>query len=239
MPNYFEDRENQGMLWSPDDLHSIVADRCLTYFVEEFIKSVRLWDGGPIPERLDELSYACLLLCYENDKYLFFDAIREIEACRTLLREHSIIIELDLLPWDMCLALLDKQTRAMNYFTYHLLPYFTAGGSTARMYSFGLGWLVRQQLDVEKSTQALLKNVADTLGYYFESLGLCAALYTNNEEFWNVADAYQPEERYSEQYYNRINHFKEIGFECCQYFLLKLELDTRKIISDFSLRIKI
>jgi hypothetical protein len=80
--------------------------------------------------------------------------------------------------------------------------------------------------------------VADTLGYWDWSLGLCSSLFENEEQFWAFSDAFEPPQEFLEQYRDRLKGFHEDKLRQCRYHFTELELKLRQMIDEWALSLK-
>jgi hypothetical protein len=99
---------------------------------------------------------------------------------------------------------------------------------------FDLAWCVRHRLNSVDATVLLLKNVADTLGYWDSALGLCRALFPTDEAFFGCADKFQAKE-FADQYRERLDLAREQGLAVFQQRFERIELQLHRIISESAL----
>ena len=99
---------------------------------------------------------------------------------------------------------------------------------------FDLAWCVRERLNPVEASVRLLKNVADTLGYWDSALGLCRSQFPTDEAFWAFADYFQPKEL-SEQYRERMDFARKQGLLIFQQRFERGELRLRRLICQSAL----
>lgn len=99
---------------------------------------------------------------------------------------------------------------------------------------FDIGWCVRQSLNPGEAVPRLLKNVADTLGHWDASLGLCRSLFPTDEAFWQTAIEYQPADL-ADQYRERMELTHKEGLRFFQRHFEWRELRVRQLINQFTL----
>jgi len=99
---------------------------------------------------------------------------------------------------------------------------------------FGLVRCVRDRLNPVEASVRLLKNVADTLGYWDSALGLCRSLFPTDEAFLAMADNFHPKELV-EQYQDRMKLAREQGLPFFQRHFERLELRLRRLIGQTAL----
>jgi len=119
-----------------------------------------------------------------------------------------------------------------------LVENLTHPNSSIRSLILELTWFVRKRIPLEKTARALLKNVADTLGYWDRSLGLCSSLFENEEQFWAFSDAFEPPHPFFEQYRDRLKGVHEDRLRQCRYHFIELELKLRQMIDEWALSLK-
>ena len=81
--------------------------------------------------------------------------------------------------------------------------------------------------------------MADTLGYWDRSLGLCSSLFENEEQFLAFSDAFEPPHPFSEQYRGRLKGVREDKLLQCRYHFIELELRLRQMIDGWALSLKL
>jgi len=229
-----EANSSQPRLWSDADFTASVAEAALLHFTSAYLAGLREAPSDrPLERWMDEHSYACLLLCEEHGDALTQASLAALEKCRDAVSARPLLGLYDMLPWNAALHALGKARSAPD----RLVSVFTNGASDLRGFAFEIGWFVRRRLPVEKATEALLCNVADTLGGWDISLGLCSSLYESVDAFWATADEYQPEPRWEGQYRDRLTLVREQGLAGCRYHLTALESRIRHLIMDFAMRL--
>lgn len=222
--------DGQESLWSPDELMPTVADRALMHFADVFLEGAKHCGDGQLPDEMEAASFAAMLVCAEHRDHITLDHEPRITQCCDAM-ESRFYGHYDLLPW----ALASKLLRPTPEVTGLLTRSMAHGHSSIRVYTIQLAWLVRDRLVRRRCMPLLLKNVADTLGGWMASLGLCAALYPTADEFWAAADDFVLDADYANQYERRLAHVRESGLLATQASLLEVEARTRKTISDFAL----
>ena len=220
----------QPNLWSSSDFQVTVAEAALLHFTAEYRLGLRESNPEkPLPRWMDEHSYACILLCEEHGEALTEASVTALQKCQDDVAARPMLY--DMQPWNVALHALGKAPYALD----GVVGSFTNGGSGIRAFMFEIGWFVRRRLPVEETTERLLQNVADTLGHWGESLGLCSYLFETEEQFWAFAHAYQPDPRFEEQYRDRLQTVRDAGLGLCRYHFALLEANIRRLIDGFAL----
>jgi hypothetical protein len=164
-----------------------------------------------------------------------------------------------MLPWDLAIdALRSNPGRTENQLEFNysgkywvlvpngistsptnfLLENLTHRESSIRSFIFELTWFVRKRIPLEKAARALLKNGADTLGYWDWSLGLCSSLFQADEQFWTFADGFEPPHEFFEQYHDRLKIVRDDRLLQCRYHFIDLELKLRRMIDEWAFGLK-
>ena len=217
----------QGVLWSETEYLPTVADRCLAHFATRFLEGAKACGDDMLPRALDEAAFACVLLCEAYQAHVTVDHTPLLQACCQALMPRPFA-RLDMLPFSLCLALLRPRADITEMLTRH----FANGQSSTRFYAMELGWLLRRHLTREACAPVLLKNVADTLSGWVESLALCSALFPDEDAFWAGANAFDPEPRFADQFKERLARAKEFGLGACRVHFTELESTLRQILTD-------
>lgn len=175
----------------------------------------------------DYLSYACLLLaneyghCFSEKTFKICDF--NIKLAR--MRWSCWFMDYDTEPWRLCRVkdscyenYINQLTRGLNY---HL--------SDIRLWMINLAWFVRDKLDKERALRLLLENIDNTLGYVRNSMGLAAGICNSDEELEIYIRDYV-NDCSSSQFDDRIEKFRNEGFDLSKYYFYKMENHTRKVI---------
>jgi hypothetical protein len=182
------------------------------------------------------LSCVALWLCVRHCRSLSPSVSREIEKCRVHGEEAGGLDWLETLPWEIaarCLKRARDKVLLDSGDLHTLTGNLAHHNSTLRLYLSQYGWIAREWLPREKATERLLKNAADTLTWWEESLGLCAALYPREEDFWKAADDFQCDDtRFREQYADRLRWAREAGVSHLQSLFFGLEEGIRTFLLD-------
>lgn len=223
----------QGVLWSETDYLPTVADRCLTHFATRFLEGADGCVDDELPRKMEEAAFACVMLSDTYREQFTENHMPLLHSCCEALKPRPFSY-VDMLPFSLCLALL----RPEDEITKMLKRHFVNGQSSIRVYAMELGWILRRHLSHEKCAPLLLKNVADTLGGWVESLALCSAIFPEVDAFWAEANAFDPEPRFANQYQERLERAKEFGLGACRIHLIDLESTIRKIINDHAMTLR-
>jgi hypothetical protein len=238
-----------------------VAESCLLQFAQYYCancnkQAVR----GHRSRSIDEASFACLLICEGYAHLLSDEAINTLLGCRKAIpSSNNPVLWLDSLPWDLAIDALRSnpgRTEKQLEFNYSgkywalapsgmsmspvnfLVENLAHPDSSIRSLILELTWFVRRRIPFEKAARALLKNVADTLGYWDWSLGLCSSLFENETQFWAFSDAFEPPHPFFEQYRDRLKMVHEDNLSPSRFHFVELELKLRQIIDEWALSLK-
>jgi len=231
-----QESDNQGTLFDSGDLRSTVAARTFVHFANSYIKAAYARTGqGPQPRALDEISFACVLLCMEFGFSLKHSAPAKIEECRIAASQSRHGADLDMLPWRVCEALLSDSP----YVAGILVRDLTHGSSSIRGYILELAWLTRNRLPAHDLLPGLLKNAADTLMYVDWSLGMAMNLCSSPDEFWRIADAFVPPDGdFEDQYRSRLAAMRSVDGFAYTAGLVQMENGLRSDIMRFALSLQ-
>ena len=202
-----------------------ISDICIARMAARFRNQCPSDDRKPLLPELDDLALGCLLLASENDIGAPVETMRELGLC---LDSVSRRFWGDQLVWLLAMesCALSEEERARNELSQNLSHH----SSNIRSWMFKLGWLVRHRLELDEVVPNLLENVASTLGYWEESLGLCRALFGSDEEFEVQVDAFTPED-HAAQYEERVDHANNQGYAKYLYPFETMELRLRRQIA--------
>jgi hypothetical protein len=214
----------------PSPTRTRVADVCLRTLCRNFLDACPPPTVSPMPAELDDLSLACLLLAVEWGNRAPDTTSADLAAC---LDKAAGGFWGDRLPWCLALDFCRHNPRGVSGLE-DLATNLDHHNSSIRFWMFKLAWCVRPRLDAVEATARLWKDVADTLGYWDSALGLCRSLFPNDEEFWAVADNFQPED-YAEQYRDRLTLTRKEGLPIFEQRFLRLELRLRRLIDQTAL----
>jgi hypothetical protein len=209
-----------------------IGERTMLCLAAEYIKQIEELAGAITPRTVDEITFACLMLCQDYG----IRPTAEITRCITACREVSAN-EIEKLPWDLMASCIEPQVGSESFDK--LQANLSVGRSARRAYMLDLAYFLRCRMS-RKATDELLKNVSDTVAYWENSLGLCAYFYDEINEIWAVAESYIPEHSDAiELYQDRLKWVKQRGIGVCTYYFASLEKDVRKVILDIALRLQI
>jgi hypothetical protein len=224
--------DESGQVWlsgvrSPEDVR--VVDVCLQQLCRDFCEGPKSADKL-LSSELDDLSLASLLLAVGWGDHAPKVTSDGLAAC---LDQVSDRFWGDLLPWQLALEFCRHNPLGVCG-----LKLLTANldhhNSSARRWTLELAWIVRNKLNQADVVPKLLKNVADTLGYWNHSLGLCRTLLTDDAAFWQLAARFQANE-YAEQYSGRLALAREQGLVVFQQPFQEMELRLRRKICELAL----
>ena len=234
------DDSGQIELCTGDGLRSTVADRCLLSSASEYLNGMGEHPRDQaLPRKMDELSFACLLICTEHENKLSPSVSTLLNKCRDAARDRDTIATYDLYPWALAIEAVAGKITSESTMVDRLVGNLTHGSSSVRGFMFELGWFVRKWLPRDESAPLLLKNVAETLGVWWLSLGLCSLLFETNDEFWAYADAHiLGDDRFERQYRDRLKLVRDAGLELCLCDLYRLDSRVRKLIEDYALGLR-
>lgn len=211
------------------------ADACVRHLARQYLKDCQdLPESGPLPRSMDELALACLLVCSESPETLTRYTEDVLTACRDAAPKPQWMEWLDALPWDLSRDLFLSERGEPLGALDRLTANFTHSNSGIRAFMFELGWFVRNWLDPADVAPLLLQNVADTLGYWEASLGLCCDLGWSLEAFWAFADDFAPEAKFESQYRSRLSAVREHGIVLCRHKFFVLDMRIRRVITSFA-----
>ena len=211
------------------------GDGCVRHLARQYLKECQRLPGfGPLPRSMDDLALACLLVCSEIPETLMRCTEDVLTACRDAAPKPPWMEWLDALPWDLSRDLLLSERGVPMGALDTLTANFTHSNSGIRAFMFELGWFVRNWLNPAEVAPLLLQNVADTLGYWEDSLGLCCDLGWSLETFWAFADDFAPEARFESQYRERLSAVREQGIVLCQHKFLELDMRIRRMVTSFA-----
>jgi len=223
-----------------EELHATVADRCLLCCATDYLNGIGEHPSDrALPRNMDELSLACLLICTEHGDKLSRNPSAVLIKCRDATCDRGMTGTYDLYPWALAIEAVNGEISSESTMVDRLVRNLAHGDSGVRGYMFEMGWFVRKWLPRDESVPLLLKNVADTLGGWCLSLGLCSVLFESNDEFWAYADAYIPEdERFESQYRDRLQLVRDGGLGLCMCDFYQLDSRIRKLIGDYALGLR-
>lgn len=182
-----------------------VSTMCLVRMAIEFETMVKV-AGRPrvLTSEMEDRALACLCICGGRrdvgsalDMGALFRCIQAMGA--TELESWK------LLPFTLGMCLLRGTIDTPSGI---LRPHVTHGSAAIRGYVFVIGWIIREHLNPDELTRALLLNVENTLGYWVESLALCRSLYPTEEEFWRAVENYRPIDM-ADQFAERIEEIRK------------------------------
>jgi hypothetical protein len=146
----------------------------------------------------------------------------------------------DQLSWELCqvpsIMVAPSETIEVEKLTVNLDHH----NSSIRYWMMEIGWMARPWLTGPEAMPRLLKNLADTLGGPFMAAGLAAALVSTVDEFWTLARGFKPnDDRFAEQYADRLKYVKDHGILEMQTPFWNLEAQCRKMIADAVLGLRL
>jgi len=238
-----------------------VAENCLLQLTQYYCANCDKQLGKGFRSRpVDEASFACLLICESYACFLSDKAINALLSCRKAVpSSNNPFLWLDILPWDLAIDALRSnpgRTEKQLEFNYSgkylvlapsgmsmspvnfLVENLTHAHSSIRSFILELAWFVRKRIPFERAVRGLLKNVADTLGHWDRSLGLCLSLFDSEEQFWTFAGGFEPPHDFIEQYHDRLEAVDEDKLLRCQYHFIELELKLRRMIDEWALTLE-
>jgi hypothetical protein len=225
--------DKTGQVWLPGvpSSESVrVADVCLRQLCQSFIEQCPTDSEARLSSELDDLSLACLLLAVEWGKRSPEETSAPLASCLDAVADRFWG---DLLPWKLALEFCRHNPRGV-YGLPQLMANLDHHNSSIRGWMLDLGWIVRHKLYNVDVMPKLLKNVADTLAYWDLSLGLCRALFPDDEAFFKAADNFQPESL-ADQYQERLALARERGLPLFQLYFKNMELGIRQKICGLAL----
>ena len=227
--NITSDVDPTGQAWlagAPSPGIVRVADICLRKLCRTFCEQLPTASERPLPEALDDLSRACLLLAVEWGHRSPETTSASLTACLDKVAGHFWG---DLLPWQLALEFCQHNPRGV-FGLDQLTANLDHHNSCIRLWMFDLAWCVRDRLNPVEASVRLLKNLADTLGYWDSALGLCRNQFLTDEAFWAMADNFKPKD-FSEQYRERMVFARKQGLCVFQQRFERGELRLRRLIS--------
>jgi len=227
------DVDPRGQVWLPgipSPCIMRVADICLRQLCCSFCQQLPRASEGPLPAALDDLSRGCLLLAVEWGRHFPETTSASLAAC---LDKVAGRFWGDLLPWQLALEFCQHNPRRV-FGLDQLTANLDHHNSSIRLWIFDLSWCLRDRLNPVEASVRLLKNVADTLGYWDSALGLCRSQFPTDETFFAMADNFKPKE-HSEQYRERIVFARKQGLPVFQRRFERGELHLRRLICQSAL----
>lgn len=89
-------------------------------------------------------------------------------------------------------------------------------------------WLFRKCAPKELILKSLFKNIASSLGSVSSSAAIAREFFDSDEDLFEAANAFEPQEDYIDQYQERLKKLKEEGLlDQCQSYFLPFELKVR------------
>ena len=207
-----------------------VADICLRKLCRTFCEQLPPPSNGPLPAALDDLSQACLMLAVEWGQRSPESTSAALAAC---LDKVAGRFWGDLLPWKLALEFCRHNPSGV-FGMEQLTANLDHHNSCIRLWMFDLASCVRDRLNPVEASARLLKNVADTLGFWDSALGLCRNQFSTDEEFWAMADNYQPKD-FADQYRERLTYARKEGLAVFQHRFDRVELRLRRLINQSAL----
>ena len=227
------DVDPQGQFWLPGvpaPCCNRVVDVCLRKLCQTFCEQCPPPTVSPLSSQLDDISLACLLLADEWGNRSPEATSAALAAC---LDKVAGRFWGDFLPWRLALEFCQHNPHGVSGLE-ELTANLDHHNSSIRLWMFDLAWCVRHRLNSVDATVRLLKNVADTLGYWDSALGLCRALFPTDEAFFGCADKFQPKD-FADQYRGRLAFARKQGLAVFQQRFERIELQLRRIISESAL----
>jgi len=209
-----------------------LVDACLRKLCQTYYEECPPPNVSPLPTQLDDISRACLLLADEWGMVFPTATLDALEDCRDKV-VGRYWGRLESMPWRLSLELChhDKDCESVIE---ELTTNFSHHNSSARLWTYDLAWIVRHRLNEVEASVRLLKNVADTLGYWDSALGLCSALFPTDEEFFSFADNFRPK-AFPDQYQKRLDIVRQRGLAIFQKRFVQLDLRLHRVIGEFAL----
>ena len=232
-PNTTSDIDPKGQIWLPgvpSPTCTRVADVCLRKLCRKFLDKCPPPTVIPLPSELDDLSLACLLLAVGWGSRAPEATSADLAAC---LDKAAGRFWGDRLPWCLALDFCKHNPRGVSGLD-DLTANLDHHNSSIRFWMFEMAWCVRTRLNPVEATVRLLKDVADTLGYWDSALGLCRSLYPTDVPFWAMVDNFKPE-NLANQYQDRIALARKEGLPLFAQRFLRLELRLRRLIDQSAL----
>lgn len=210
-----------------------VAERAFLVLARKWHEEVTLVRRElALPRSADDLALACLILAVEYTGAFTEVAVRQAQINRDVVATRGHMSWIDQLPWRLCedsiLTSPPSEAESVRQLTANLNHH----DSSIRCWLMEIGWIVRSWLVPEHAVPLLLQNVGNTLGGWFMSAGLAAALTSTEDEFWILARGFAPPDRFEEQYRDRIDVAKAEGVLQLQILFWKREALLRKVIAD-------
>lgn len=231
-----DDSPEQPSLWNPGQSQPFVAEAALLHFAEEYREGWRtVTSHSHSPRCMDENSFACLMICKEHPHICSQTVCDALLDCRYAAGEGSRNNWLDTLAWDVALEILGETSMNPTVGMPSIIANLTHGTSGIRMFMYELAWFVRQELPKDEVVPHLLENVSNTILYWWEALGLCSCLYEDEEEFWRIADAYQPEPEWNDQYRRNLTDIRNRNLAVTRYPFVDLDAKIRRKVMDFAM----
>jgi hypothetical protein len=222
-----------GQTWLPGvpaPAYLRVADVGLQRLCSKFIEQYPATPVGSLPVELDDLTLACLLMAFEWGASSPAETTNALNEC---MQKAGNRFWFDRLPWQLAIDFCTQEHRGANFLD-ELTASFDHHNSSIRMWMFDVGWCVRQALNPVEAVPRLMKNVADTLGHWDASLGLCRSFFPTDEAFWQAANEFQPEDL-ADQYRQRMELTHKEGLRFFQRHFERRELRVRQLINQSTL----
>lgn len=194
-----------------------LAEFCLRNLLKEYSKGVFDLDGQrPITEPLDQTVFAIELIASEyGDEItegeglleLFAEAEESVRDYKNALYFPEDWLLADMFPLILSKAKIRRDDAVLRRTpAYRLLSHPT---STVRWHAFNVVWFFRKHVPRAAVLPLLYKDIADTLGYVEQAIGLAASFYGSEEEFIESARAVEAPAGFEEQYHRRLDQIVE------------------------------
>jgi hypothetical protein len=225
----------------------LVAERVLLKLLTEFRdKTDALKGARPIPPDLDTVAFAILSLVSEYAPQLTHheEILELLDQCEASIADDNPPMPLsyrqaDSFPFTLARALINQDfvTLTGENDTFDLLSH---RNSTIRWHCYNIVWFAKEQIEPQVILPALFKNIADTLGYVEEAVGLARSVFKTDQEFFASAGNATPPPHFAEQYQERLKRFREGNtLQNCQDIFMKLELRVKAKIAKTALSLEI
>ncbi|MBK1640577.1 hypothetical protein CKO12_01515 [Chromatium okenii] len=221
-------------------LVNCVTPKCIENLIsqiEETIEELEPHDYFNESLRRNSNALLHLFYCnYERIKENEFSKIDErIEICRRTIVDKHGEINYYVIAQQLPLFIINLyfNSKVFTNEKYNYIPLLNHKKSDIRIVTYYCLWNIRAEINNEKIIECLLLNIAETLGYVEEAVGLLFGIINDEDDFFKIALNYTPPNNWTEQFKSRISQVKENNLlSHCYLEMLNEEVKTLKHIEN-------